>query len=268
MHTPYNPVPNWNASYPCFGYMDKGESTYCGMLWDADLYVGKIVDLLKQRGMYDNTLIVYFSDNGGIGRGINYPLRGEKHTNWEGGMRVPAFVSGGLVPQSLRGTNNSIVFHCVDWYPTLAKLAGVDPTDDPPVAPLPVDLSNINKDIYGNESFPPVDGVDIWDMLMHPQNYNVDSAHKYLTLSKEVLIAGDYKLLVSQPNYKHPNNGWRYPNGTWIESKDADWPCNKEDGPLDQILPGIPGNPVCLFNVTGGKVEILSKCGNRFSSIS
>ena len=52
----------------------------------------------------------------GTGSGINYPLRGEKHSNWDGGMRVAAFVSGGFVPEALRGTNNSHTSHVVDWY--------------------------------------------------------------------------------------------------------------------------------------------------------
>ena len=52
------------------------------MLWDSDLYVGKLVDQLKQKGMYENTLIIYSADNGGTGEGINWPLRGTKHTNW------------------------------------------------------------------------------------------------------------------------------------------------------------------------------------------
>jgi len=42
--------------------------------------------------------------------------RGEKHSNWEGGMRVSSFVSGGLIPQNLRGTLNNITMHVVDWY--------------------------------------------------------------------------------------------------------------------------------------------------------
>lgn len=49
--------------------------------------------------MWDNMLLVYSSDNGGVSEnglaGINYPLRGEKHSNWNGGFRVAAFVSGG-----------------------------------------------------------------------------------------------------------------------------------------------------------------------------
>lgn len=54
----------------------------------------------------------------------------------------------------------------VDRYPTFCFLAGVDGTDDPPVAPLPVDPANVDKDIYGNESFPPLDGVNIWPMCV------------------------------------------------------------------------------------------------------
>ena len=42
-------------------------------------------------------------------------MRGEKHTNWNGGMRAAAFVSGGLIPPSLRGTSSIINCHIVDW---------------------------------------------------------------------------------------------------------------------------------------------------------
>jgi hypothetical protein len=52
---------------------------------------------------------------GGVGPGINFPLRGEKHSNWEGGMRTVAFISGGFVPKELQGTSNGINMHIVDW---------------------------------------------------------------------------------------------------------------------------------------------------------
>ena len=104
VHTPYDPVPGW-----------KGD-TYEGMLWDSDVYIGAIVDSLKGKQMYEKTLIVYSADNGGTGEGKNYPLRGEKHTNWQGGMRAAAFVSGGLIPAAMRGSRNPTNFHIVDWY--------------------------------------------------------------------------------------------------------------------------------------------------------
>jgi len=63
VHTPYNPVPHWTGN------------TYEGMLWDSDVQIGAITNLLKAKKMYDNTLIVYSADNGGTGDGTNYPLR-------------------------------------------------------------------------------------------------------------------------------------------------------------------------------------------------
>ena len=52
------------------------------MLWLADVYVGRLVALLRERQMWDNTLLVFSSDNGGHVDGINYPYRGEKRTNY------------------------------------------------------------------------------------------------------------------------------------------------------------------------------------------
>ena len=71
------------------------------------------------------------------------------------------------------------------------------------------------KDIYGNESFPPLDGTNVWPFLLHPDNASSDAAHPYLVLSKEVVIAGRWKLLVSQPYFKSQNNGWKQPDGVW-----------------------------------------------------
>eukprot|EP01064_Diplonema_japonicum_P021135 TRINITY_DN30690_c0_g1_i1.p1 TRINITY_DN30690_c0_g1~~TRINITY_DN30690_c0_g1_i1.p1 ORF type:complete len:552 (+),score=70.92 TRINITY_DN30690_c0_g1_i1:59-1657(+) len=238
VHEPYNPVPG-----------NPLNSTYEGMLWDADVYVGRIVQTLKDKNMWDNTLIVYTSDNGGVVSGNNYPLRGEKHSNWEGGLRTATFISGGIVPTSLHGTRNDINFHIVDWYPTFCSLAGIDGSDSPPVEPLPTDPSKPFKNIYGNDSFPGIDGVDIWDMLMNRSTYPIDAAHDKLVLSKEVVVAGVYKLVVSQPYFKTQNNGWKQANGTWVESDDADWPCNYQDlPPSEGFFPGS-GHAPCLFDL-------------------
>ena len=52
--------------------------------------------------MWENTLVIFVSDNGGTDAGINYPLRGEKHTTWEGGIRGAAFVAGGVMNVTVR----------------------------------------------------------------------------------------------------------------------------------------------------------------------
>ena len=64
--------------------------------------------------MWDNMLIVYSADNGGTAGGNNFPLRGFKRTNWEGGMRTAAFVAGGLVPAALRGSTSTVNLHIVE----------------------------------------------------------------------------------------------------------------------------------------------------------
>ena len=57
VHAPYDDVPGWETG--------PGRSTYQGMLWATDVYAGKIRTLLESKGMWDNMLVVYSSDNGG-----------------------------------------------------------------------------------------------------------------------------------------------------------------------------------------------------------
>ena len=247
VHVPYQSAPG-----------DPTGSIYRGMLWRADVFIGQLVMLLKSKGMYDNTLIMYSSDNGGVVDGINFPLRGEKHSNWEGAMRVAAFVSGGFVPKNVRGTHNNHTMHLVDWYPTFIALAGGDGTDNPPKAPLAPDLTRpFRYNIYGNKSFPPVDGSNVWPLIVNPSAYpDVGAAHNNLVLSKQVLIRqGRWKLLVSQPYFKSQNNGWKGPNGVWRNPlPNETFPaCMEQDQPPESGLffpvPGRVGHSPCLFDL-------------------
>ena len=181
-----------------------------GMLSATDAALGGVVSELKAKGMWANTVIAYSADNGGTDRGSNWPLRGSKHSNWEGGVRAAAFVSGGLIPNAMRGTESHVVMHIADWYSTFCFLAGVSHSDDPPVKPLAVDPNNPELDIYGTESWPSVDGVNIWPMLTTtsyggPKNYT--AAHTELWVAAEVMIAGQYKLVVSQQDANKTNSG-------------------------------------------------------------
>ena len=231
VHTPYTAPPGYNHSQQrCDGY--ENACVLYGMLHTADEYVGRLTSLLHTKGMWPETLVVYSADNGGVTAGVNYPFRGEKHTNWEGGMRVAAFASGGFIPPSLRGTTSNLIMHIADWYPTLCSLAGASPSDDPPVPPLPVDAAEPHRDIYANGSFPPVDGVDVWPMLMRPSMHNESAAHPVLWLSKEVLLYQQYKLLVAQPSpdtmsARSLHSGWKLPNGTWISGNPAIYGCEQ-----------------------------------------
>ena len=61
------------------------------------------------------------SDSGGLVHsfevgGNNYPIKGGKITDWQGGVRMNAFVSGGYLPESMRGQKTKGYIHVDDWY--------------------------------------------------------------------------------------------------------------------------------------------------------
>ena len=88
------------------------------MLHMLDVGTLNVTTALKQAGLWENTLLLFSADNGGIGKfGNNYPLRGHKHDPWEGGTRVTAFLAGGFLPAALRGTSSGDkLVHVADWY--------------------------------------------------------------------------------------------------------------------------------------------------------
>lgn len=96
---------------------DVKKDTFLAMVSVVDETVKNVTDALKAEGMWDNTLLVWSTDNGSPVQvaGSNHPLRGGKSTNWEGGVRVPTFVSGGALPVAMRGTSLDGLVHVSDW---------------------------------------------------------------------------------------------------------------------------------------------------------
>ena len=105
--------------------------TYAAMLKNLDTNVGKVVDALDELGVTNNTIIVFTSDNGGSCMPgspnsrptSNFPLRASKGWNYEGGIRIPTFITWpGTIP-ALRTAEPVIT---MDIYPTLLELTGCD----------------------------------------------------------------------------------------------------------------------------------------------
>lgn len=112
-----------NASITPENRRVKAAMTTC-----MDDQIGRILGTLDELGLAENTFVLFFSDNGGVpNRGSdNAPLRGRKHTLYEGGIRVAAaarWPDGGLVG----GRKVSAPVSVLDVYPTLAAIAGVEP---------------------------------------------------------------------------------------------------------------------------------------------
>jgi len=108
---------------------------YYGAVTCMDESIGEILASLRERGVERDTLVIFLSDNGGGGNGGNAPLRGQKGTLWEGGLRVPfvarwpARLPAGKVSEEFLTTLEllpTIVSACGAQPPSGVKLDGFD----------------------------------------------------------------------------------------------------------------------------------------------
>ena len=203
-----------------FSFIDtKNRQIYHAMVNCLDDVVGEFVDALKKKGLWDNLLFVTSSDNGGPvhndNGANNYPLKGGKVSDWQGGVRVNAFVSGGFLPQAMQGKKTSGKIHLADWYSTFSHLAGVNPTDER----------------AAKANLPPIDSLNMWPFI---SGQTATSPRVDVPISNATLISGEYKILTGVV----PLAGWtgpQYPNQT-----------NPDGGiPTEQDC----GDSGCLYNI-------------------
>ncbi|EMI40448.1 N-acetylgalactosamine 6-sulfate sulfatase (GALNS) [Rhodopirellula sp. SWK7] len=96
-----------------------------GMVTAVDRGVGLVTQTLKQQGKFDNTLVIFLSDNGGksVFGSSNAPFRGVKGDTWEGGFRVPMFFHW---PGKIPAQKFDYPVSALDFYPTFAALADAE----------------------------------------------------------------------------------------------------------------------------------------------
>lgn len=132
--TVYNKDVPWKSKVPIKVNMAQrlihSDPVYAAMLSCLDDNIGRLIGALKENGLYDNTVILFYSDNGGLSIGANaptstLPLNGGKGYLYEGGIRVPLIVKwkGKVMPGSVTDQYVSTP----DFYPTLLQMAAVAP---------------------------------------------------------------------------------------------------------------------------------------------
>ena len=143
VHSPHDAKPELIASFrskpPSGGHRSP---VYAAMIASIDESVGRIVQSLDELGLAENTLVIFSSDNGGVGgyqsaglrtNGItdNAPLKGGKGMLYEGGIRVPyIFRWKGTIPP---GRTDATPIISVDLYPSLVELAKTKPPENYPL---------------------------------------------------------------------------------------------------------------------------------------
>ena len=111
------------------GSNGQNNPKYAAMIESTDKGVGRIMDKLNELGLTEETIVFFFSDNGGV-KGItsNQPLRGGKGMLYEGGIREPMAVRWPGVVEP--GTTSETPIIGVDLFPTILEMAGVPTTED------------------------------------------------------------------------------------------------------------------------------------------
>ena len=111
----------------------KPKAAYASMVSEVDKNVGQIIKLLKEKGIWENTIFIFSSDNGVHHVGghdpdffdSNGPYRGYKRDLYEGGVRAPFIVNWPDVIKTKRTTDHITTFW--DFLPTVAEIVGAEP---------------------------------------------------------------------------------------------------------------------------------------------
>jgi arylsulfatase A-like enzyme len=169
---------DWSR-YLRFVGVDTLRPVYAAVVDGMDQSIGRVLATLDDEGLAEDTIVLFFSDNGGmttfgVGGADNAPLRGGKGETFEGGIRVVSVIrwpghleAGGRMEQ---------IISVMDVFPTLAAAAGIE---------------------VGAEK--PLDGIDVWPAISEGRKVKRES---YLFFASEIPRHGSFKLTAFNEEWK------------------------------------------------------------------
>jgi len=181
IHAPWEIDNRYYDKYLAEG-ISEFEAVYASMIEGMDKSLGDLMEKLKENGQWENTIIIFMSDNGQPSQAsLNKPLRGHKLLPYEGGIRVPMIVYWpGKVKKA---TVNSQYVIVEDLFPTILEMAGIE---------------------YENRISQEVDGLSFVPYLENPKLREMDRPlfwhfpHTYDQFPYSTVRRGDWKLI-----YRH-----------------------------------------------------------------
>ena len=158
---------------------------HAAMVHALDVGIGRVLGALDEHGVAENTLVLFFSDNGGsVGIGDNGPWQGCKATVYEGGIRVAAaarWPAGNIAG----GRDVAVPLAYIDVLPTLMRAVGIPD--------------------HGGK---PLDGVDVLDVLTGERDALERDLYSYVAVTEDrdqvSVSEGDWKLVVFGPDLRQP----------------------------------------------------------------
>lgn len=187
VHTPLQAKPELIRKYrrkPGTKYHNN--PTYAAMIDSVDQSVGRVLKKLDELHLAGNTIVIFYSDNGGYGPATSmHPLRGAKGMLYEGGVRVPLVVRwpGKTAP----GSRCDVPVITVDFYPTLLAAASAEPPKGQPLdgenlLPLLTQTGRLKR------------GALFWHFPAYLQRYR-GMRSPWRTTPAGAVRAGNYKLI-------------------------------------------------------------------------
>lgn len=155
---------------------------YAAMIESLDYNVGRVCHAIDSLGITDNTMIVFYSDNGGSEPVTdNFPLREGKGAPYEGGTRVPLIIRW---PEKIKsGSISDIPVSGIDFYPTFVKVAGGKPSADLDGQDI---FTLLRKQMFGRDLF--------WHFPAYLESYK-KSGKDWRATPYSSIRSGDWKLI-------------------------------------------------------------------------
>lgn len=171
-HAPHTPIQAPLETIAKFAHL-PGENGpgYGAMLAEFDDAVGQLLAAIKESGEQENTIVMFFSDNGGLRFADVGDFRGRKNTLYEGGIRAPFVINWpGVTTAGTRSSQLSVV---MDLMPTLLRAGGVS-----------------------DDAIPPSDGIDLQTTFAGKPAIQRDS-----------IVIGNHQYVLITPKWKLVQNG-------------------------------------------------------------
>lgn len=159
------------------GSRDDKAAAYAEMMIEMDRGIGEVLQTLQKHGLAEQTLVLFFSDNGGTSLGDNGGLRGTKGSDWEGGHRVPMIAWNPETVPAGSDCDQLAITH--DIFPTLADYADL---------PLPKDQS--------------LDGISLLPYLEAPKRETIS---RELVWNGNAIRDGNWKLIRKAKGIQQPH---------------------------------------------------------------
>jgi arylsulfatase A-like enzyme len=217
----------------------QGHPVYAAMVDALDQSVGQVLDALSERGLSENTVVVFVSDHGGLSTAeghntSNRPLRGGKGWVYEGGLRVPYVIHWPGVTEA--GATTDALASITDLYPTLLDVAGLEMRPDQHVdgtslAPVLRDSSASGREVlfwhyphYSNQGGFPGGAVRMgsWKLVEDYRDGSVQLFNLAKDLGEQNDVATEHPERVDRMRSRLHN---------WYDRVDARFLRAKEDGP-------------------------------------